>query len=928
MNLNGSERIPSQPNTAVGTCRCMDLENTVPQRSVLPEPAIAGRGVRRSAVDWFWLRRFSGMRHLLGVFCFLVLQCVTVNGSAAEWKQLHVGFHGLGRTGHSMPVMVEVDGLTAGQQVLLTVTASDPRGNLLINQTAAVTVATDGTISLQGQFAVGRLDGQLRVGVRDAQSEEVLIERPIPVTELSASKAEELFQGNAAESDSNIDSVLHVVRQSTTGLLTVGELAGLTELQRTLIEIAGDPLHLLSFQVDSDEQFPDSLAALQCIDVIVLEGKTQLNERQAAALQDWVGTGGHLIVSSGANVADFLQSSWGKWVGQQFDLDPQPVNIRDLSSLQNYVPSAVQLSTNRRSVLMSRVTSENVKQVVSSLDGQIVARTGVNEGLLTMVTVDLNQRPLNSWKTLSRFYEMLIFDQLAEGVASGRRGSSRIASSGVSDLSTQLATAYDAVPPEQRWSSWHVMAMMIVYLLLIGPLDYLLVTRVLGKPHLTWLTFPAFIGLGAWLVYSETGSDSSQLTSREMHVLDISENDNQQLIHARSFTSLSSELTQRSTVIAQADVELFSLASDPEVNLGWYGRAENVYGGMYREGGAGLGRQTYDSLLLSADSVSTDQPSFNTFESRKLARLPMLAGGSQALSAEWISRAASKPVFESELVVLGTGLLEGDVRFHLSVPIRDWLLFYGNRVYQPGPKATDQQRTIQPGETWNRRNDWVRASDLKSFLNGVRIVQSRRSTSGALKADSLQVTTPYNPRSSDPLEILTMISLFEAAGGEAYAGLTNDSLRRLEVSENIRMNSALLLARVDQAPTRFVIDEQTSQPVQSQTIIRMLLPVNRKKAAPQASINPEEEMARLPDDEPATADEPKSDQPTSSESESDQSEAVKSDAGQPETGQPDAATRSDESSNDNAIPAPNNPQPATDFKPVGPELPSGNSAIN
>lgn len=935
MNLNGSERIPAEPNTAAGVCHYVVTEQGVQEEGLREQgvlkneaqppaalPVVMFRGRFKCTPIVRLLRPLPWKGCLLGLFCFVVWQCFGASCGAAEWKKLNVGFHGLGRTGHSMPVIAEVDDLTPGQQILLTVTALDPRGNLLINQTAVGTVAADGSTSLRGQFAVGRLDGQLRIAVRDAQTLQVLIERSIPVNELSASKAKELFQSNATKSDANIDSVLHVVRQSTTGLLTVGELAGLRELQSTLIEIAGDPLHLLSFHADSDAEFPDSLESLQCIDVIVLEGKSQLNERQTAALQDWVGTGGHLVVSCGAQVADFLQSSWGKWVGHQFELDPQPVNIRDLSSLQNYVPSAVQLSTNRRSVLMSRVTSENVKQVVSSLDGPIVARTGVNEGLLTMVTVDLNQRPLNSWKTLPRFYEMLIFDQLSEGIASARRGSSRIASSGVSDLSTQLATAYDAVPPEERWSAWHVMAMMIVYLILIGPLDYLLVTRLLGKPHLTWLTFPAFIGIGVWLIYGETGSDSPQLTSREMHVLDISQNDSQQLIHARSFTSLSSELTQRSTVMAQADKGLFSLDADPGVHLNWYGRAENVYGGMYREGGAGLGRQTYDSLLVSADPATSNQPLFNTFESRKLARLPMLAAGSQALSAEWISRSTDKPLFKSELVVLGTGLLEGDVHFNLGVPMRDWLLFYGNRVYQPGPKASDQQRMIQPGETWNRRNDWVRASDLKSFLNGVRIVQSRRSTSGALKADSLQVTTPYNPRSSDPLEILTMISLFEAAGGEAYAGLTNDSLRRLEVSENIRMNSALLLARVDQAPTRFVIDDQTAEPVQSQTIIRMLLPVNRKKAAPQASINPENEMARLPAGESAAADDatlekPSPDPLTSEGAASGKSKDSTSSDGSTE----DKAT----SAQDDVQPAPSL-QPANDIKPVGPELPKNDSA--
>ena len=102
----------------------------------------------------------------------------------------------------------------------------------------------------------------------------------------------------------------------------------------------------------------------------------------------------------------------------------------------------------------------------------------------------------------------------------------------------------------------------------------------------------------------------------------------------------------------------------------------------------------------------------------------------------------------------------------------------------------------------------------------------------------MQVTTPYNPKSRDPLEILTMVSLFDAAGGEAYSGLRNNSLRKLELSDSIRMNAALLVGRIKDVPSEFIVDEQRLEPAQSQTIIRILLPVVRKQAAPPAEIHP------------------------------------------------------------------------------------------
>src|SRR5690606_18808674 len=109
-------------------------------------------------------------------------------------------------------------------------------------------------------------------------------------------------------------------------------------------------------------------------------------------------------------------------------------------------------------------------------------------------------------------------------------------------------------------------------------------------------------------------------------------------------------------------------------------------------------------------------------------------------------------VFESQLTVSGSGLLEGDLRSSFPVPISDWVIFFGARVYQPVAGASEAERQIAPGQIWNRRDEFVRASDLKAFLNGSRIVQSTKSTKSGLKGDSMQITTPYDVRGTDPLD--------------------------------------------------------------------------------------------------------------------------------------------------------------------------------
>lgn len=225
----------------------------------------------------------------------------------------------------------------------------------------------------------------------------------------------------------------------------------------------------------------------------------------------------------------------------------------------------------------------------------------------------------------------------------------------------------------------------------------------------------------------------------------------------------------------------------------------------------------------------------------------MLASGSQSFSCESLLEGPENSLFESRLTVSGSGLLEGDVISAWPEPIRDWVVFFGARVYQPIATATDEQRAIRSGQTWNRRDPYVRASDLKAFLNGTRIVSMGKTNRGTQKGDSMQVTTPYNVRGTDLLEIMTMASLFEIAGGEAYAGLNSDAFRRSELSDSIRTNYALLMGRVDSPLADFRVDGHPADPISTQTIIRVLLPVARQEEAPSASPKPEPDAA-LPEE--------------------------------------------------------------------------------
>jgi hypothetical protein len=460
------------------------------------------------------------------------------------------------------------------------------------------------------------------------------------------------------------------------------------------------------------------------------------------------------------------------------------------------------------------MNSDQPRVIVNSINGPLLSRISAGAGVVTMVAVDLNLKPLNRWLSLSQFYEMLLFDRLldASGEQVNRRG--RISSSGVTDLATQLANASDAIPADERWSSWHAMLMMLVYLVIIGPLDYFLVVRLLQRPKLTWLTFPLLVATACGLTAWWSTSHRSAATMREVHLLDVGQDRLRQTVHKRSWSSLSTADARYGRVAANPRPAIVGESSSSEnETLIWHGRAEDVYGGLYRSGGAGLGQKTSRRLELNA-------PAFTS--------VPLMVDGSQAFLAESFEGVSANQVFESRLNMPASGLLDGSFVHHLPAAIEDWVIVLGNRVYLPSQKADEKFRRIEPNEPWSRDSGGVRISEIRDFLRGVRLVSRERTSSDKKNASTTtQIQSIYDTRGTNPLDILLMISLYDSAGGENYSRLQDDYLRRDEVSDTSQLNTALLIGLVDLPLTQLQLDDQVIEPAESRTDVRFFLRVNR-----------------------------------------------------------------------------------------------------
>ena len=743
------------------------------------------------------------MKSQLTQTCFVliaVLTAVPTSGLAAEFTQVRAGYEGQARVGVWLPVRVSAHGLKTGRTVSLTTKSLDPRGNPFIRTCGSAVVDPEGHVAVAGLTLVGRMDAQLRVDLVDLSDTDN--STPLCSTVIQCS------QHAAPPSDAPVQESLRLYRHDVRFLLTIGQPAGIDELLRQAAEYSPDSPVIVGVSVEADDELPTEQKGYDLFSTIVFTGHVELTDEQFQALRMWIHGGGRLIISWSGGGGDLLATRLGQWLHARFDLSPQThqVTDTDLGALQQIVPRSTRVSTYRRTVRMIQVRSREPFWLAESTKGPLAARISSGGGQVTLVTLDLSRKPLSQWNSLAEFYAVLILGAPLSK-AGGGSASARISSSGVSDLSTQLMATIDPVPQSGRWTTWSVMAIAFVWLVVIGPLDYFIVVVLLKRPHFTWFTFPVWVITGFAVLYSFK-SVPSDVVLNSVHLVDVAPDRDLHSVQALSLMSVSAPRTSRADLRADAAFD----GLDPGVTLTWAGRPEDVYGGMYRTTGIGASDQAY--------SCRADLPS-------TLSSVPLLTDGSFESQAQW-SAQSPKPLAESSLNVSGFGILGGAFEHHLPLTIHDWFVVYGNRIYRA---RDDARKSLPSGQSWSFRSAGTQILDLKSWLAGQRDLKTPPPKRAVGRSTE---TVPYNVRGQDPLDIVTMMSLYRTAGAEGYSGLHHGALRRLDMSETIRMNNAIVIGWSKTPATHLQMGGSRLPETSSMTIVRLLLPVDRRPADPTA----------------------------------------------------------------------------------------------
>ena len=672
-------------------------------------------------------------------------------------------------------------------------TTADPTGTPVTYPSAAIKLAANSPTTTALFFMPGRL--------ADTVSLKVVLE------EGSVLASRRLVAVESASTGTDFT----VVKHETPVWVVAGTIGGsrTSKSNQQTIQKAVTERGIQFTSLESASELPTQWRAYSAVSTVFLAGSFDLNEEQSAALNQWVRNGGHVVAIVGTRVEELTSSLIAQWALN--DQEVSASSLSDLSGLEAFAKSSFRIPIAAR-IKGSIIRAQDGADIVTGIEGPLLTRSAHGFGRITMLGVDLDKAPLSRWRALESLVAAIA--DLPTVSLDEESAGQRISHSGITDLATQFQIGMETIPHVGERSTLSVLGVVLLFLLVIGPLDYLLVHRLLKKPGLTWMTFPAIVVVAGFLASSVAGgANGTDIRSRVCELIDLDADSG--FARQTVWSTVYSPEHRRYRVEIDHDSSALTTAQHRETSKGWLhwiAAPESNFGGMYRAAGLNLGGAKYN--------FSDDRA--------EIENLPIPAASDRILGST-ATFTASSELFELNLKQAGTGHLSRDstLTHHLPGPIEDWVLVYGNRVYFHDYVGDDllSSSAIEPGVVWSSTGQTTGGRELKSFLTGSRFQRTGRKGVGSGGDEFEHTQLDWDRRETDLQTILRMVTLYKVAGGRAYTGLMNDAFAGLELSDSLPLDRAILIGRLKTPGASIQIDGQPLQTDRQESFIRVLLKV-------------------------------------------------------------------------------------------------------
>jgi hypothetical protein len=437
---------------------------------------------------------------------------------------------------------------------------------------------------------------------------------------------------------------------------------------------------------DSIQPLPELWFAYSAVDLVILntsnreqvlallDDKDERIQRKLQALAEWVRQGGKLVVCAGRNrdvVAKLpeiepllpvrldgsvqlaeVRASWQTGVGGERFAEV-------INPTRNGQPAPLEITR-----LVFKPQRHGAVLMTAPPDHLLAVESAVGLGRVIVLAFDADQ--LTAWPRQADFWERLLTDANPQRqfrprevdqpqFFSPREESNDLLAGVVTNLET-----FDDVPVISF--GW-VALFILVYILIVGPLDYLFLKVILNRLELTWITFPVVVALVSGLAYfTAYWLKGSDLKVNKVDVVDI-DLANQQVYGTSWFTLFSPRIYHYTLglepspdwgVVAEAE-------RGPNVMMTWLARADDPFG---RRESHGLFRRAYEYEVNASG----------------LRGVPIQVWSEKSFLARWHAALdPARPLLTAQLerVFRAPVPVAGQITSHLPLELEDVVLVTG-----------------------------------------------------------------------------------------------------------------------------------------------------------------------------------------------------------------------------------------------------------
>jgi len=356
--------------------------------------------------------------------------------------------------------------------------------------------------------------------------------------------------------------------------------------------------------------FPDNPLVLEGLDLLYLssERATELKSPQTRAVLRWLHAGGHLVIgvddigevnalpwlrnllpcaletNSAVNhhpeLHQWLRSAPGSAGGDTTPPGPAAVlptaktGARPAAGPTNvFAGLAEDLAFELASLPVATGPLTDGQALVSAEGKPLIVTAPRGRGRVTALLFSPEREPVRSWKHLPSFWA-----KLAEVPPALYTWASYAHPVGWSTDGI-FGAMVDTWQVRKLPVPW-LLLLLVVYLLVIGPLDHWWLKRI-GKPMLTWITFPCYVLLFSLLIYFIGYKLRAGETEwNELHLVDVLPAGGQAELRGRTYASIYSPVNATYRVEGRQQFAAFR----SEFRGGWAGSHESERGAVLQAG--------------------------------------------------------------------------------------------------------------------------------------------------------------------------------------------------------------------------------------------------------------------------------------------------------------------------------------------------------